>query len=235
MKKTLLAITLALGSLTAKTPLPVDSPFSPIYQKNKRNQEMLSYLSTPLSEMEYTNDSLLNRYIRKAKESYDEIPELAKFKLDPHSCSGYARRAAEKNFGKIYHWRDSWDLKYVDEVVERLDNKPYKTLDSLRDVGVLKPGMIIGAKYPGWKYSFENRGITKDAKGKFPEFPHTMLYVGKNKQGELTFHHQWGNRIEEATENDLKKYNVKPVLILNSYLEKDLASNESKDKIKTQG
>lgn len=156
----------------------------------------------------------------------DSIPALAKFRLEPNNCAGYARRVADKYWNKKFHERDSWNFRYYDQVVSKINKKEdvYKQLDSLSMEGILQPGMIIGAEYPGWRNKFANEGI-KDERGKFPAYPHTMVYVGR-KDGKVVIHQQWGPRIEEIDIEGLKQKKIIPVEILDSILDKLYASQQ---------
>jgi len=98
---------------------------------------------------------------------------------DGYQCSDYARQLATK-FGKTFSQRDAWDRVYFDEIEARIYNN--QDLKDYEQQGKLKPGMLIGVKYPGSSF---REG--KDFNGNPRQFTHTMCYIGKDEKGELVF------------------------------------------------
>lgn len=136
------------------------------------------------------------------------------FKLPPSRCSKYMRKSAKSLFGKEYVPADAWDLQYNNKEVHQI--KENENMEDLIIKGVLKPGMVIGAKWPVKDIrKYGNKG--KDIKGKPIEYTHVVGYLGFNKDKEPEFLHQWGSKKEKATQKELEeKYKIEFVEILDS-------------------
>jgi len=114
-----------------------------------------------------------------------EVPVFSRFKLTPGSCSGYARRVASELFGKDFSHANAWDRRYVDNVVCGVETNV--ELEALERFETLKPGMIVGVFYPRSYYNG-----AKDMEGNPVAYTHNLVYLGRDKTGELTFAEQFG-------------------------------------------
>ena len=130
-----------------------------------------------------------------------DVPTYNLIKLRPGSCSKYVRMAAKELFGKNYDSSNAWNRKYHDSIVSKIDNN--EELNSLEQLGELKPGMIVGVYVPTSSYN----GI-EDELGKKVGYTHVMLYLGKGKDGNLLFAEQFRTKVrirnlEEMNEDNL--------------------------------
>lgn len=143
---------------------------------------------------------------------YDSIPALAKFKLNSLNCARYVQKAAQKYYGEIdsFPQRDAWNMRYASEIVVQLTSKDkYREIKDLREEGILRPGMILGLYNPKSKYR-----NTLDESGKKAKYTHVVLYVGKDKNGNLLFDHQWNKKTLRVNTGWLKEKGLRPVEIL---------------------
>ena len=143
---------------------------------------------------------------------YDSLPTFAKFKMDTLNCSQYVRRAAQEYYGQVdsFPQRKAWDMRYASNIVAKFKEKDkYQEIESLREEGTLRPGMILGVYNPKSKYNNVLDETCHKAK-----YTHVLLYVGKDKDGELLFDHQWDEKILRVNSNWLKKKGLRPVEIL---------------------
>lgn len=109
-----------------------------------------------------------------------DVPMYSLKRVRPGRCSAYARMAAEDIFGEKYSYSDGWDRRYNDSVVTSVESN--QDLERLEKEGTLRPGMMIGAYYPGSPYL----GKT-DNHGHKVEYTHNFLYLGRDNNGKLTF------------------------------------------------
>ncbi len=143
---------------------------------------------------------------------HDSIPALAKFKLNSLSCAKYVQKAAQKYYGEVdsFPQRDSWNMRYASTIVAKFKEKDkYQELNTLREEGILRPGMILGVYNPRSAYN-----DTLDEKGNKAKYTHVLIYVGKDKKGNLIFDNQWDEKTLRVDTKWLKKKGLKPVEIL---------------------
>ncbi len=129
--------------------------------------------------------------------------------IPPGFCSQYAKTVAKNLFNKEYVWEKNkpnsgaaWNLRYSNEVVEKLDS-----LGEIKELiinDVLKPGMLVGIYNP--KSRHNNK---KDLKGNKVDYTHVMLYVGIDKKGEPEFFHQIGSKIERINLSKIRDFEQK--------------------------
>lgn len=163
-------------------------------------------------------DSRLEKTIRLLEEEdlgvleFDSIPSLAKFRLQSLNCSKYVRLAAQEYYGEVdsFPQRDAWNMRYASKIVAKLKSKnKYEEMESLREEGVLRPGMVLGVYNP-----FSNHRNDIDEQGHRAKYTHVLLYVGKDKDGELLFDHQWNNKTMRVNSDWIKENYLTPVEIL---------------------
>ncbi len=134
-----------------------------------------------------------------------KIPLQPKLGYIPsEQCSRYAKEASKLNYGTKWpsskamapkhkgKWQntgDAWNLQYFSPTESIPQENPYRKLDSLSIVGNLKPGMLVLVHNPKSKWNKR-----KDLMGNPIETSHAILYVGRNKNGEMQYQHQWGSK-----------------------------------------
>jgi hypothetical protein len=105
-----------------------------------------------------------------------EVPVYSLRRVGPGRCSAYVRMAAEELFGIEYSYSDGWDRKYKDSVVTSVANvkNPNQKLEELERTGVLRPGMLVGAFYPGSPH------LEKiDSEGNYTRYSYPTLFRKK--------------------------------------------------------
>jgi len=136
------------------------------------------------------------------------IPIYDLDELPPWRCSGFVRLAAKELFDKNYAVSDSWDRRYDDFFVSKINEE---SLESLAGKGTLKPGMLIGLYYPDSEYNND-----QDKKGKQVEYTHIALYLGISIKGEPLFAEQFGYSTIVRTESEFSDDHLIPKVILDS-------------------
>ncbi len=129
------------------------------------------------------------------------------YRLNSDHCSEYALLAARKLFGKEYNWRNTWDLRYKNQVVSEIKNN--ENILELIINNKLKPGMIVGTKIPNSNYENEI-----DLEGNKAKYTHVLVYVGINQDNEPEFIHQLGSRIMKSSLLELEKKKFIPKEII---------------------
>lgn len=150
------------------------------------------------------------------------LPPIPHYKGANYNCSKYVRLAGKDLYGKKYAWVDSWDRRYADSLVAKVDSKkPYESLKALADSGVLKPGMVVGL-YTRPPVRVDDPNTPKDdreidIKRKFALYTHNALYVGIDSQTkEMIFYHEWGNKQKMITLKEMKSRRIRPMEIIDA-------------------
>jgi hypothetical protein len=99
-----------------------------------------------------------------------EVPVFSLNDVREDHCAMYARLVSEIVFGKKFSRVPSWDRRYHDTLVARLNGS---TLKSLTSKGVLQPGMIVGSFYADSGYQNE-----LDKRGNPREYTHNATFLG---------------------------------------------------------
>jgi hypothetical protein len=144
--------------------------------------------------------------------NFDSIPALSKFKLESLNCSKYVQLAAQEHYGSVdsFPQRDAWNMRYASKIVAKLKTKnKYNEMEVLREEGILKPGMVLGVYNP-----FSIYRNTLDESGHKAKYTHVMLYVGKDKDGNLLFDHQWNKKTMRVSFDWMKENYLNPIEIL---------------------
>ncbi len=209
-------ITLASGIYTGGNFLKKDLSYE--------NQAYEFYEKSRLEEILKKEQEII--FEEKKQEQNTNGIKIPYYKIDPNSCSKYARLSAKKIFGKEYNPANAWDLKYDNKILYNFhpeeiinDSIIYESLRKKVIDGTLKPGMILVTSRDMKPNEYKNyrtyRFPGKDKEGNKIEETHAILYLGINKEGEFEFLNQWVNKIEKMTINDFKhKKNLKPRIIL---------------------
>jgi hypothetical protein len=200
---------------------------SPNTNINNSNYDKTRYESYEASRLEeLVRKEREDTYERKAEEQSSDKIKTPYYKLEPNSCSKYARLSAKKIFNKKYNPGHAWDLKYDNKTIYEFkddeitnDSTIYESLKNLIINETLKPGMMITAKRdmrPGeYKRYKSYRALGKDKKGNKIEDTHVILYLGINNEKKPEFLHYWDNKREKITiEKFKKRKNLKPTSIL---------------------
>ena len=148
--------------------------------------------------------------LENIKKSQDALPgEIPKFYNSRELCARYSLKVSEELFGKKFVPHDTWNLRYFNSVVGKIEN-PREMLDFVKK-GILQPGMIIGTKHKTSNYR-----NNFDILGKKVKYTHSMTYLGLNNNLEPVFAHQWGNDSKRMTLEEVLSKKLTPVEILDS-------------------
>lgn len=170
-------------------------------------------ISNPINSIKESNlEKSINYSDSLGIPEYDSIPELAKFKIKSLNCSKYVQLAAQEYYGPVdsFPQRDAWNMRYPSKIVAKFKTKDkYIEMEKLRQEGILKPGMILGVYNPN-----SNHNDEIDESGHKAKYTHVLLYVGKDKDGNLLFDHQWNKKTMRVNGNWIKQNYLNPIEIL---------------------
>jgi hypothetical protein len=151
------------------------------------------------------------------------VPEYKLNKnLGKYDCGKYSSNVAEDLFGLKYNRADSWDLKYSNKVVMKLDqNFEAEDLDSLVNEKILQPGMKVLCHNPKSKYNWTKKRNHRDIKGNKVDVTHDIQYIGQDATtGSALFAHGWTTmgrfKQEVIGIEQLKAYNLQPREIIDA-------------------
>lgn len=136
------------------------------------------------------------------------MPKLAVYSsstVPSNFCGRYAVNASKKHYDNEFTRGNAWDMRYDNKIIEKLEKNPYRALDSLRMIGELSPGMILGVYNPG-----SGQNGKKDKKGIERKYTHVMMFAGKNKEGKLMYDHKWGGKTLRVDHEWMKARNIAP-------------------------
>lgn len=138
-----------------------------------------------------------------------QVPAYNLLKVPPGNCTRYARMVAYDLFGKTFAHGDAWDRKYSDIVVDTLAGS--KTLESLAENDILKPGMLVGVYNP-----HTTRVDQKDKHGNPADFTHTVVYLGLTPEGRAVVAEQYITQRRVRTEQELRESGLEPKAVFNA-------------------
>jgi LysM repeat protein len=155
-----------------------------------------------------TDPTSIERYIdnsqiqsikkKKAPEIFRRAPQYKRYMGYGTKCAGYSVLTSRDMFNKNMFYAKAWNLRYKNEIVTQVNGN--NRLKQIAEDGTLKPGMIVAFYNP--HSEFNNK---KDEKGKRVKYTHTAVFAGERNDGKLIFYHQYVDRMEKISLEDLGK------------------------------